>query len=109
MINDGDKFKIIHNGYGSFSVSDCTLENAVQLLNTYLGNLGDHVQEAVKVIQQKKEHYVVSNQIVVQPLKKFWGLNLGKNYQRQRDWCMGVRWKALKSQHLRWTPSIWPK
>lgn len=69
MINDGDKFKIIHNGYGSFSVSDCTLDNAVALLNRYVSNLGSHVKEAVDIIQGKK-HYVVSNQLVIRALEE---------------------------------------
>lgn len=76
MILDGGKYKIVHNGYGSFSVSDCTVENALALLNAHLDNLGDHITVVVDAIRDKTR-YMVNSSVAVAALTELLSAKVG--------------------------------
>lgn len=77
MIDDSKQFKIISHGYGAFSVSDCTLENAIKLLNENLSNVGSHISDAAAALQDKTK-YVVSTDLVVRSLREIMAAKVGQ-------------------------------
>ena len=77
MIDDSKQFKIISHGYGAFSVSDCTLENAIKLLNENLANVGSHISDAAASLQDKTK-YVVCTDGVVRSLRELMAAKVGQ-------------------------------
>lgn len=76
MIDDGNKYKIVHGGYGAFSVQDCTVENARALLDERLENLGDHITVAANAIRDKT-HYIVNSAMAVNALNELFAAKVG--------------------------------
>lgn len=77
MIDDSKQFKIISHGYGAFSVSDCTLENAIKLLDENLANIGSHISDAAAAMQDKTK-YVVGTEAVVRCLRELLATKVGQ-------------------------------
>ncbi len=77
MINDSEQFKIICHGYDAFSISDCTLANAIKLLDENLANVGSHISDAAAALQDKTK-YVVSTDLVVRALRELMAAKVGQ-------------------------------
>lgn len=106
MINDGNKFKIVHGGYGSYSVQDCTVENARTEMESYLSNLGDHIKVVADAIREKT-HYLVSTSVAVAALNEIFAAKVGDELPKvtrmihgKPDVANPVKTIVFKANHL---------
>ena len=106
MINDVNQYKIVHNGYGSYSVHDCTVDNALKLLESYLENLGEHITSVADAIRDKT-HYMVSTSVVVAALNEIFAAKVGDELPKvtrmihgRPDPATPVKTIVFKAHHL---------
>lgn len=76
MINDGNAFKIVHNSWGSYYAHDCTVENALELMQVHLHNVGEHISMPANAIRDKT-HYIVNTAVVIGALNEFFTAKVG--------------------------------